>query len=81
MEYNITKDNGEIVSAGYLRRRVMARLGRFKRHYSLVERQATINRTIENPDWMKVRFGYTVGAIAAAVICDLIENGTWKETV
>jgi hypothetical protein len=67
MELNITKDNGEIVSAKYLRARVVAALSKYRRIYTLAERNAAIADTLDNPEWMQRKAGYTVGAIIREV--------------
>ena len=62
-----TKDNGEIVSRAYLRRRVISGLSRWRRIYPLEARRAAIAATLDNAAWMRARNGQTVGSIVRAV--------------
>ncbi len=62
-ELNITKDNGEIVTAAYVRRRVISALSRWRHIYTIDERRAAIKATLDNPQWLKSKRGQTVGSI------------------
>ena len=67
MEATFTKHSGEIVTREYVKRRASAYLSRFRRYYTLDERRTALSETVDNDDWMRVRNGYTVGAICCAV--------------
>lgn len=67
MEAHIHKDNGEIVSRQYARRRVSAYLSKYRRIYALQERQQAMAKTIDCDEWFQRKHGYTIGALCRAV--------------
>jgi hypothetical protein len=64
---HITKDNGEIVSHKYVVRRVSSALSRWRHIYTLAERRAVFDATVNNPEWMRRKRGQTVGSIVREV--------------
>jgi hypothetical protein len=68
MDYlHITKDNGEIVSHKYVLRRVSSALSKWRSVYTLAERRAVMDATVNNPEWMRAKSGRTVGSIVREV--------------
>lgn len=67
MEIQITKNNGEIVSRQYLRRRVASTLSKWRRVYGIDERRAVISKTVDCDSWLLRHNGQTVGAIIRSV--------------
>ena len=68
----ITKDSGEIVDAAYLRRRVGSALALWHDRFSRDTRRKVLDETVGNPEWMRARNGYTVGAICRAAVDHLL---------
>lgn len=67
MDIQITKDNGEIVSREYLRKRVVSGLSKWRRIYSATDRRNAIANTVDDDAWLKRHNHETVGSVIRAV--------------
>ena len=65
----ITKNDGEIVTHEYLRKRAMKYLARWNDMFHLHQRRQAVVETVDNHDWLKVCEAMTVGAV-----CRKVEN-------